>query len=55
MNEIGEGLARYFGSRDDVSFALLFGSRATGAAGPESDWDIAVYFREPGRALALED
>lgn len=27
-----------------VLFAYLFGSRARGLAGMESDWDVAVYF-----------
>ena len=29
-----------------VSFALLFGSRASGRPRPESDWDVAVHLRE---------
>ncbi len=30
-----------------VIFAYLFGSKATGHANERSDWDIAIYFREP--------
>ena len=30
----------------NVEFAYLFGSRATGTAGPESDWDIAVFYSD---------
>jgi predicted nucleotidyltransferase len=29
-----------------VDFALLFGSRASGAARPDSDWDLAVHCAE---------
>jgi predicted nucleotidyltransferase len=28
-----------------IEFAYLFGSRATGGAAEESDWDIAVFYR----------
>lgn len=28
----------------NIEFAYLFGSRATEAAGPGSDWDIAVFY-----------
>lgn len=43
--------------RDDptVAYALIFGSFATGAAGPRSDLDIAIGFREPPDTLALGD
>ncbi len=30
----------------NIEFAYLFGSRATGAAGPGSDWDIAVFYAD---------
>ena len=30
-----------------IIFAYLFGSKAKGYANERSDWDIAVYFREP--------
>ncbi|TFH87177.1 nucleotidyltransferase domain-containing protein [Billgrantia azerbaijanica] len=30
---------------DGLAFAVLFGSRATGRAGAESDWDIAVQWQ----------
>ena len=36
-------LSEYFTSRDDVSFALLFGSHARGQAGPLADVDVAAY------------
>ena len=43
----------YLASRDDVVFALLFGSAATGRQTQESDVDVAVYLREvEGRADA---
>jgi predicted nucleotidyltransferase len=31
---------------DRVSFALLFGSRATGRARHDSDWDVGVYLSD---------
>jgi uncharacterized protein YutE (UPF0331/DUF86 family)/predicted nucleotidyltransferase len=36
-------LRSYFGARDDVAFAWLFGSQVSGRAGAQSDVDIAVY------------
>ena len=32
-----------------VLFAYLFGSRTKGFANESSDWDIAVYFKEPSK------
>lgn len=29
----------------DLELAILIGSRATGTAGPDSDWDIAIQWR----------
>lgn len=43
----------YFVRQDDVSFALVFGSVATGRDTPISDIDIAVYFKEKKEALRL--
>ena len=44
--------------QSSVIFAYLFGSKVTGHANERSDWDIAVYFREPlekvGRWPAFE-
>lgn len=37
----------YLRSREDISFAYLFGSFGKGRQLPLSDLDIAVYFREP--------
>jgi predicted nucleotidyltransferase/uncharacterized protein YutE (UPF0331/DUF86 family) len=54
MDGIVEKLRAYFEGRDDISFAVLFGSRAKGLAGEDSDVDIAVYFRTSGRELDLE-
>jgi predicted nucleotidyltransferase len=34
---------RYLQEREDIAFAYLFGSTATGKATPLSDLDIAVY------------
>lgn len=34
------------GHEADVVFAYLFGSHATGKAGPRSDVDVAVYLRD---------
>jgi len=33
-------------TRSDVLFAYLFGSNVKGYANSESDWDIAIYFKQ---------
>jgi predicted nucleotidyltransferase/uncharacterized protein YutE (UPF0331/DUF86 family) len=53
MDGVIDRLTAFFSAREDVAFALLFGSRASGFSGAESDWDIAVYFRSTG--LDLEE
>ena len=47
-SEIGmvEKLKEYFGSREDICFAFLFGSHVLGKTFQESDVDIAIYFKE---------
>lgn len=47
-------------ARQDLKFAVLVGSRATGKARPESDWDIALlwmrnldWFRQLGETETL--
>ncbi|CEP67376.1 Nucleotidyl transferase domain [Moorella glycerini] len=40
-------LKDYFSEQQNIRMAFLFGSRARGRAGAESDVDIGVYF-EPG-------
>jgi predicted nucleotidyltransferase len=39
-----ETLAHILADQPDVQFAVLVGSRATGTAGPHSDWDIAMQW-----------
>ncbi|GAI74798.1 unnamed protein product, partial [marine sediment metagenome] len=39
-----EELKKYFIKREDIAFAFLYGSHATGKASKLSDIDIAVYF-----------
>lgn len=46
MNE-GKRLQRYFADQSDVMLVYLFGSRASGQAAPESDYDFAVLTRPP--------
>jgi len=41
-----DALRTYFEQQEDVLFALMFGSRARGTAGPLSDVDVAVMFPE---------
>ena len=48
-----ERLKEYFSKRQDVAFAFLFGSQASGVATKLSDVDIAVYFY-PKRRYPLE-
>ena len=40
-------LTRTLRKRSDITFAYLFGSTVKGYANEMSDWDIAVYFKEP--------
>lgn len=35
-----------FSARSELEFAVLVGSRANGTERADSDWDIAVYWRE---------
>jgi len=43
--KIIELLKDYFGEREDIVFAFLFGSAARGKVRREGDIDIAIYFR----------
>lgn len=43
-NNIIEFLRDYFAKREDVAFAFLFGSAASGKIRKEGDIDIAIYF-----------
>jgi len=49
------GLRGYFMAREDITFALLFGSWATGRRHAESDLDLAIYVRSPGQGIDLEE
>ncbi len=40
---------------DNTCFALIFGSYARGHARHDSDLDLALWFRDPPRGLALLD
>jgi len=44
MEDILKILKEYFGKRDDVAFAFLYGSQAKGTSTRLSDVDVAVYF-----------
>ena len=46
-------LEQFFGSRNDVAAAWLFGSVARDTAREGSDVDVAVLFREPPEATLL--
>jgi predicted nucleotidyltransferase len=55
MNEIAQ-LQAFFAGSEDVLLAYMFGSRASGRASPQSDYDIAVLTRAnlpPARRFAL--
>ncbi len=56
MKEDERRLVEVIQGQSTVILAYLFGSKATGHANERSDWDIAVYFREPleGRWPAFE-
>jgi len=50
IKHIKDALAPLFEIEPRVAFAYLYGSRASGKAGPMSDYDIAVFFDEPNIA-----
>ncbi len=56
-NMIVDKLRNYFGKRDDIVMAFLFGSWAKAHDGAESDIDVAVYFglRDIGCLWRKED
>ncbi|MBL7003713.1 MAG: nucleotidyltransferase domain-containing protein [Gammaproteobacteria bacterium] len=39
-------LSKALKARTDIKFSILFGSRARGTETPESDWDIAIWFKD---------
>lgn len=45
-HEKDDELREYFAARPDVHLAYLFGSRASGEAGPGSDYDFGVLLEE---------
>jgi len=53
--EILAELKDYFAGREEVLMAFLFGSWAKGLKGPDSDLDIAIYFRPAGGILQWDD
>lgn len=52
--EIDRRLREHLSGRADVAFAYLYGSRAKGTAGEESDVDVAVHFGADARREAGE-
>lgn len=48
-SELLEKLKNVLQKEKGVKFAYLFGSRSQGAAGPLSDYDVAVYLEEKDR------
>ena len=42
-------LTKALSKRSHITFAYLFGSKVKGYANEMSDWDIAIYFKEPLR------
>jgi len=40
-------LKKYFSKREDVLIAFVFGSYAKGCEIPESDFDLAIYLKQP--------
>jgi len=49
LSRFRAALAETYGSR--LEWAVLFGSRARSDARPDSDYDVAVFIREPERWL----
>lgn len=46
-------LKDYFAQQDDVEFAMLFGTAASGRTTPMSDIDVAVFFKNGDDRLRL--
>ncbi len=44
-------LEQYLCSHDEIELAILIGSRATGHAKPDSDWDIAIRWKNKMDAI----
>ena len=47
MKKEKKAIVEILSKKSDILFAYLFGSKVKGYANERSDWDIAVYFREP--------
>ena len=47
MKKEKKAITQILNNRSDILFGYLFGSKTKGYANERSDWDIAVYFREP--------
>lgn len=41
-----EALQKALNSRDDIALSFLFGSKARGDSREQSDWDIAILFKD---------
>lgn len=54
MEEIANRLAAALAQREDVVFAYLFGSQASGRTHKRSDVDVAVWIRAPYDATARD-
>ena len=50
LSRFRAALAETYGDR--LERAVLFGSRARGDARPDSDYDVAVFIRDPDRWLS---
>ncbi len=50
-----EQLRKYFEQKEDVLMAFVFGSQSKGQTHAESDWDIAVYFKDGIKKPIWED
>lgn len=55
VNGIVGKLKVYFGKRNDISMAFLFGSWAKCQEGIDSDVDIAIYFVPKGKIFEWEE
>lgn len=55
LPQLQHSLQAYFGAQADVELAYLFGSQASGRAGPLSDVDVAVLLRgQPSQEVQTE-
>ena len=54
ITDIGQQIKHVVKQTDPSAIAILYGSRATGKATKDSDWDILILLNKPNIALSDE-